>query len=143
MLIGEYRHSVDVKGRVFIPSKLREDLGEKFIVSKGIGNCLFVFGADEWATFSSRLKTLPIADKAVQDFLRMLFASACECELDKQGRALIPQRLRNHAGISDDAVIIGVMTRAEIWSGENWDKFNERQSEDFESALEKLSELGI
>lgn len=143
MLIGEYKHSVDTKGRVFVPSKFRDDLGEKFIVSKGIGNCLFVFSAEEWNNFSSKLRSLPISDTAVQNFLRMLFASACECELDKQGRTLIPQRLRDHAKISQDAVIIGLMTRAEIWSSENWDDFNNNQSTEFEETLAKLSELGI
>ena len=143
MLIGEYQHGIDTKGRVFIPAKLREDLGEKFIISKGIGNCLFVFPATEWANFSSKLRTLPIADKAAQGFLRMLFASACECELDKQGRTLIPQRLREFAGIKEEAVVIGVMSRAEIWSKENWDAYNEGQAGDFEDTLAKLTELGI
>lgn len=143
MLIGEYQHSVDDKGRLFMPSKFREDLGPKFIVTRGIGKCLFVFSPEEWSNFATKLRTLPMTDTAAQDFLRMLFASACECEPDKQGRILLPQRIRELAGIAGEAVIIGVMSRAEIWSKANWEQYNQRTSEEYEQTLAKLSALGI
>ena len=143
MLIGEYQHSVDEKGRVFMPSKLREDLGSKFIATRGIGRCLFVFSQEEWMNFSTKLRSLPMTDRSAQDFLRMLFASACECEPDKQGRILLPQRLREHAHIAGDAVIIGVMSRVEIWSKEDWAAYNEQSSKEYEDTLKQLSQLGI
>ena len=121
MLIGEYTHNIDAKGRIFMPAKFRDDLGESFIVTKGVGKCLFVFSSEEWENFAGKLKGLPISDVAAQSFTRMLFASACECEGDKQGRILLPQRLRDHIGVTKETVIIGVMTRAEICSNEVWE----------------------
>ena len=143
MLIGEYQHSVDDKGRLFMPAKFREELGAKFVASRGIGQCLFVFSNDEWAKFSANLTQAPKSNIPAQDFLRLLFASACECEPDKQGRILLPQRLREFAGIEGEAVVIGLMNRAEIWSKQNWDEFNRRSSQDFEKTLENLAALGI
>lgn len=143
MLIGEYQHSVDDKGRLFMPAKFREELGAKFVASRGIGQCLFVFSNDEWTKFSANLTQAPKSNIPAQDFLRLLFASACECEPDKQGRILLPQRLREFAGIEGEAVVIGLMNRAEIWSKQNWDEFNKRSSQDFEKTLENLAALGI
>jgi MraZ protein len=143
LLIGEYQHSVDDKGRLFMPAKFREELGAKFVASRGIGQCLFVFSNDEWTKFSANLTQAPKSNIPAQDFLRLLFASACECEPDKQGRILLPQRLREFAGIEGEAVVIGLMNRAEIWSKQNWDEFNKRSSQDFEKTLENLAALGI
>jgi MraZ protein len=143
MLIGTYTHNVDIKGRVFVPVKLREKLGERFIVTKGVGKCLFVFSISEWDNFSVKLKDLPISNAAAQSFLRMLFANACECEPDKQGRILLPQRLRQYIGLEKEAVVTGVMTRAEIWSKEGWDAYCEISDNEYEETLAKLSELGI
>lgn len=143
MLIGEYAHSLDPKGRVFIPAKFREELGEKFIVSRGIGKCLFVFAENVWLEFTVKLKTIPITDQKAQVFLRMLFASACECEPDKQGRILLPSRLREYAGLEKDMVAIGVMSRVELWSEDAWKEYNEQAGKDYEATLEKLAELGI
>lgn len=143
LLIGEYSHSLDPKGRVFMPAKFREELGEKFIVSRGIGKCLFVFEQNVWMEFAQKLKSIPITDQKAQVFLRMLFASACECEPDKQGRILLPARLRDYAGFTKEVVAIGVMSRVELWAAESWKEYNEQSSEDYESTLEKLAELGI
>lgn len=143
MLIGEYQHSIDEKGRVFMPSKLREDLGVRFIVTRGIGKCLYVFSMDEWQALSAKLKSLPLTDRSAQDFLRNFYAGACECEPDKQGRALLPQRLRDHANLTGEAVIIGVMSRVEIWSKEDWAAYNELSAKDYEETLKQLSLLGI
>ena len=143
MLIGEYSHNMDAKGRVFMPAKFREELGEKFIVSRGIGKCLFVFAQNAWTELAAKLKTVPITDQKAQVFLRMLFASACECEPDKQGRFLLPARLREYAGFDKEVVAIGVMGRVELWSAENWEAYSAASDEDYESTLEKLAELGI
>lgn len=143
MLIGEYSHNLDPKGRVFIPAKFREELGEKFIVSRGIGKCLFVFSLDAWMEYASKLKNIPVTDVSSQTFLRMLFASACECEPDKQGRILLPQRLRDYAGMEKEVVAIGVMSRVELWAKDEWESYNAGALEGYEKTLSKLAELGI
>lgn len=143
MLIGEYSHNLDPKGRVFMPAKFREELGEKFIASRGIGQCLFVFSEESWSEFTGKLKNIPITDQKAQVFLRMLFASATECEPDKQGRILLPARLRDYAGMEKEVVAIGVMSRVELWSKEVWEKYNADASGDYEETLAKLAELGI
>jgi len=143
MLIGEYSHSLDTKGRVFMPAKFREELGNKIIVSRGIGKCLFGFSEEVWMEFAQKLKNVPVTDQKSQVFLRMLFASACECEPDKQGRINIPQRLRAYAGLENEAVLIGVMSRVEIWAPDVWEEYNAEALDDYEATLEKLAELGI
>lgn len=143
MLIGEYQHGIDAKGRVFMPAKFREELGENFLVTKGIGKCLFVFSLEEWNKFADKLKLIPMTDTSSQSFIRMLFASACECEPDKQGRILLPQRLRDFCELTEEAVVIGVGSRVEVWSAQNWQKYNEGAYEDYEATLAKLAQLGI
>jgi MraZ protein len=143
MLIGTYNHNLDAKGRVFMPAKLREGLGEHFIVTKGVGRCLFVFSLEEWERFSEKLKNVPISNVAAQNFLRMFFANACECESDKQGRILIPQRLREYIAAEKEAVITGVMNRVEIWAKEGWEAYSERSDSEYEETLAQLAELGI
>jgi MraZ protein len=120
MLIGEYEHSVDVKGRLIMPSKIRDEIGYKFIVTKGLDGCLFVFPINEWQAFQEKLKALPISDKNARDFTRFFFAGAIECEMDKQGRFLISSNLREFAGIDKDVITIGMNSRLEIWSKEKW-----------------------
>ncbi len=143
MLIGEYSHSMDAKGRVFIPAKFREELGENFIVTRGTEECLFVFSPEAWKEFAGKLQHIPVTDVESQKFLRLQFASATDCTPDKQGRILLPARLREHAKLNKDVVAIGVMSRVELWSKENWEKYNSYGSEEYEMALKKLSELGI
>lgn len=126
-----------------MPAKLREKLGDTFLVTKGIGKCLFVFSEEEWAAFADKLKIAPVTDVAAQSFLRMLFANACECEPDKQGRILLPQNLRNHIEAEKELVVIGVGRRAEIWSRNGWDEYNDVTYRDYEQTLAKLAELGI
>ncbi len=143
MLISTYTHSMDAKGRVFMPAKFREELGESFIVSQGIGKCLFVFSQDAWMEFAAKLKSVPITDRKAQQITRLLFASACECAPDKQGRILLPQRLREFAEMTDEVVANGAMTRVELWSKKSWDEYCESAQADYEEALEKLAEFGI
>ncbi|MEI6101055.1 MAG: division/cell wall cluster transcriptional repressor MraZ [Eubacteriales bacterium] len=143
MLIGEYQHGIDAKGRVFMPAKFREELGENFLITKGIGKCLFVFSLEEWNRFADKLKLIPTTDISSQTFIRMFFAGACECEPDKQGRILLPQRLRDFCELTEEAVVIGVGSRVEVWSAQNWQKYNEGAYEDYEATLAKLAQLGI
>ena len=123
MLIGEYEHTLDVKGRLIMPAKLRIDMGEKFIVTKGLDGCLFAFSQNEWLNFETKLKSLPLSDKNARNFVRFFLSGATECELDKQGRFLIPNNLRMAASLEKEAVIIGVGTRLEIWNKERFEKF--------------------
>ena len=105
----EYQHTADSKGRVIMPVKFREALGDKFVLTKGLDSCLFVYPNDEWSNFEKKLRSLPLTSKDARAFIRFFFAGACECELDKQGRILIPGNLREYAGLRR-TVIIGVST---------------------------------
>ena len=142
MFIGEYEHSVDAKGRVIMPAKLREDIGEKFILTKGLDGCLFAYSQTEWENFEEKLKTLPLTNKNARDFVRFFLSGAIECEIDKQGRFLIPGNLRNYAKLDKEIVIIGVGTRIEIWNKEEWLQSGENISADeIAENMDKL--LGI
>lgn len=143
MFKGTYQHTIDEKGRVRVPTKFRDDLGESFTVTRGIGQCLFVFPDNEWNSFVDKLRELPLSDKNAQAFLRLLLASACDCAVDKQGRILLPSHLREHAKLESEVVIIGAAARAEIWSKEIWDNYNEISNEEFENNLAQLASFGI
>ena len=143
MLLGEYRHNVDAKGRVSVPSKFRGDLGQSFVVTKGLDNCLFMYSKTEWETFEEKLKTLPLTNNDARSFMRFFFAGATECEVDKQGRINIPQVLREYAGIKKDVVIVGVATRAEIWDSKNWEKYTSSDSLNVSKIASQMSNLGI
>jgi MraZ protein len=143
MFIGEYNHSLDPKNRLIIPAKFREQLGEAFVMTKGLDNCLFVYSINEWRVVEEKLKTLPMTNKDARAFVRFFFAGASECEIDKQGRTLVPSNLKEYAIIDKDVVIIGVSTRIEIWSLEEWNKFNNDADISYEDVAEKMSQLGI
>ena len=141
MLIGEYEHSLDAKGRLIMPAKLRDDMGEKFILTTGLDGCLFGFSMSEWEKFEDKLKALPITNKNARNFVRFFLSGATECEIDKQGRFLIPSNLRTAAGLEKEAVIIGVGTRLEIWNKATWEKCDENISAD--EIAENMTMLGI
>ena len=122
MLIGEYEHSLDAKGRLIMPAKLREDMGEKFILTTGLDGCLFGFSMSEWEKFEDKLKALPITNKNARNFVRFFLSGATECELDKQGRFLIAGKLREVAKLDKDVTIIGAGTRIEIWDKAKWEE---------------------
>ena len=143
MLIGEYEHSLDVKGRLIMPAKLREDMGEKFIITKGLDGCLFGFSQNEWLSFEEKLKTLPLTNKNARDFVRFFLSGATECEIDKQGRFLIASNLREYANMEKDVVIIGVGTRLEIWNREKWKTYNSDENISADEIAENMTMLGI
>ena len=143
MLIGEYEHSLDVKGRLIMPVKLRNDIGEKFIITKGLDGCLFVFSQTEWSNFESKLKELPLTNKNARDFVRFFLSGATECEIDKQGRFLIVNNLRTYANIEKEVIIIGVGTRIEIWNKETWKKYNSSENISADDIAENMTMLGI
>ena len=139
MLTGQYTHSIDAKGRVNFPAKLREELGERFIITRGLDNCLFVYSVDEWDQLAAKLHELPISKSAPLN--RFFCAGAAEAEPDKQGRVLLPAHLREYAGLDRDVTIAGVSNRAEIWDSERWEKQNEQLTA--ESIATAMDELGF
>ena len=141
MFMGEYNHTIDAKGRLIIPSKFREILGDAFVVTKGLDGCLFVYDNEEWKRFEEKLRSLPITNKEARQFVRFFLAGATEAEVDKQGRILIPNVLREFAEITKDVVLVGVGSRIEIWSRE---RFEETASfEDMDEIAEHMAELGF
>lgn len=142
-MLGEFLHTVDPKGRVILPSKFREELGEKFIVTKGFDKCLFVYSEAEWSELEAKLRKLPISNKDARAFVRFFFAGAAECEADKQGRILIPQNLRAYAVLDKDIYIIGAATRAEIWDKVTWENYNLNENLDPDSIAEKMEMFNI
>ena len=142
MFIGEYRHSLDDKCRVTIPSKYREKLGNLFVLTKGLDGCLFIYALNEWNLFEQKLKNLPLTNTNARKLVRFFLSGAVECTFDKQGRILIPQNLRVYSQIERDIVFIGMSSRIEVWSVEKWDAYNEK-SLDAELLAEQMEELGI
>lgn len=142
MFIGEHQHALDAKNRMIVPSKFREGLGNVFVMTKGLDGCLYCYPMEEWKRLEEKLKTLPLTSKDARAFVRFFFSGAAEIEIDKQGRALLPQNLIEYASVVKDIVSIGVSTRIEIWSKEKWLNYND-QNIDFDEIAEKMSELGI
>lgn len=142
MFMGEYSHALDAKNRMIVPSKLREELGVKFVITKGLDGCLYAYPIEEWKLLEEKLKKLPLTNKNARSFVRFFFSGATEIEIDKQGRGLIPQNLKEYAAIEKEIVSIGVLTRVEIWSKEKWQEYNDSNI-DYESIAENMNDLGI
>ena len=141
MFMGEYNHTIDAKGRLIIPSKFRETLGEEFVVTKGLDGCLFVYDNNEWKAFEEKLKSLPLTNKDARQFVRFFLAGAAMVQVDKQGRILVPAVLREFAGLEKDVVLVGVASRVEIWSQERWE--SAISYDDMEEIAEHMAELGL
>lgn len=120
MFMGEYNHTIDAKGRLIIPAKFRELLGTEFILTRGLDGCLFIYPVDEWKAFEQKLRALPLTNKNARTFSRFFVAGAAMCELDRQGRVLVPQTLREFAGLEKDVVLTGNLDRIEVWSKDKW-----------------------
>lgn len=143
MFMGEYNHTIDVKGRLIIPSKFRESLGDSFVVTKGLDGCLFAYDNQGWSAFEEKLKGLPLSRKDNRQFARFFLAGAAEVEVDKQGRILLPANLREFAGLEKDVVLAGVASRIEIWSRSRWDGLQQEEEDSMEDIAERMSELGL
>jgi MraZ protein len=143
MLIGEYEHSLDSKGRMILPAKIREDLGDKFIITKGLDGCLFGFSENEWKNFEEKLKQLPLTNKNARDFVRFFLSGAVVAETDKQGRFLIPSNLREYATLDKETVVTGVGTRIEIWEKNKWKKYNSTENISAEQLADNMASLGV
>ncbi len=143
MFMGEFRHSLDDKGRLFIPARMREQLGSRFVITKGLDRCLFLYSGREWEGVEEKLGQLPLTSGEARAFARFFFSGASECEPDKQGRILVPQVLREYANLSKDAVIVGVATRVEIWPQEGWEHYAGEAQASPEELAENLGRLGL
>lgn len=141
MFMGEYNHTIDAKGRLIVPSKFREALGDEFVVTKGLDGCLFVYDNNEWTVFEEKLKSLPLTNKEARQFVRFFLAGAASVEVDKQGRILVPSNLREFAKLSKDVVLVGVASRIEIWSKEIWE--SNAAFEDMDEIAEHMADLGL
>jgi len=141
MFMGEYNHTVDEKGRLIIPAKYREELGNEFVVTKGLDGCLFAYGLSEWQVLEEKLRALPLTNKDARAFARFMLAGAASVEIDKQGRILLPQVLRNFAKIEKEVVLIGVASRFEIWNKTKWEENS--IDDNVEELAEKMENLGI
>lgn len=143
MLLGEYKHSLDTKGRVAIPAKFRKKISKGAIITRGLDKCLFVFSMDEWQKLADKLISLPIAQSNSRAFARLMLAGATDVKLDSQGRVLLPDYLREYADLKDKVVVSGLYNRMEIWDVKKWDKYKKATESSSEEIAEKLSELGI
>jgi MraZ protein len=143
MLLGEYKHSIDDKGRLAIPAKFRAKVERGAIITRGLDKCLFVFTMSEWEKLAEKLVALPLAQANSRAFSRLMLSGAADVELDSQGRILIPEPLREYAGLSKNSVIAGVYNRMEIWNAETWNEYKKKTESSSEEIAEKLGELGI
>ncbi len=141
MFMGEYNHTIDAKGRLIIPSKFRELLGEESVMTKGLDGCLFIFPMNEWEAFEKKLRALPLTNKDARTFSRFFVSGAAVCELDKQGRILVPQTLREFAGLDKDVVLTGNLERIEVWSKEKWSENS--NYDDMDAIAEGMKDIGI
>ncbi|MCD8124542.1 MAG: division/cell wall cluster transcriptional repressor MraZ [Lachnospiraceae bacterium] len=141
MFMGEYNHSIDAKGRLIMPARFREQLGESFVVTQGLDGCLFVYANEEWKLFEEKLKQLPLTNASARKFSRYFLAGAIQCEVDKQGRILLPAKLRAAAGLEKDVVLAGVGERIEIWDKQRWEENS--TYDDMDIIAENMEGLGI
>ena len=138
MLSGEYRHSIDLKGRVIIPSKIRDEMGGKIVITRGLDGCLFGYSEKTWNSILEKLNTLPFTKRDARNFTRFMTSGAITLEFDRQGRVNIPSYLNEYANLSKDVVIIGVINRIEIWSKDNWESFMNNNIESLSDISENL-----
>ncbi|MDL2258202.1 division/cell wall cluster transcriptional repressor MraZ [Eubacteriales bacterium OttesenSCG-928-K08] len=148
MLLGTTNHGIDAKGRIIIPAKWRDDLGEVIVITLGLINngdarCLFAMSVDQWMQFSAKFTSLSETNTAGQNIRRLLFMNASDCEMDKQGRILIPQKLRDYAGIKNETSLVGMQTRVEIWDSETLDRISGSIQDNYNEFWATLAEQGI
>ncbi|MDP2638920.1 MAG: division/cell wall cluster transcriptional repressor MraZ [Candidatus Azambacteria bacterium] len=143
MLLGEFKHNLDVKNRLTIPSKLRLELGEKPVLTRGLDNCLFIYPHRDWQIFMEKMDNLPLSQKKARDFKRFMLSGASEIEIDEAGRVLIPDSLKKYSGIEKSVVIIGVQDRVELWDEIIWDKYIAESEKLSGDIAEGLDQFGI
>lgn len=143
MFVGEYQHTIDQKGRVIIPAKFREGLGDHFMITRGLDQCIFVYPLEEWRQIEAKLKSLPFTRADARAFTRFFFSGAMECELDKQGRVTLPANLREYARLTKECVLIGVSNRVEIWSKAVWEEYYLQSEASFNEIAEKIVDFDL
>ena len=141
MLIGEYHQNLDAKGRINVPAKFREDLGESFVVSKGLDNCVYIYPKEEWKRFEQELCSVQPTQRRMLH--RFFFSGAEECSTDSQGRVVIPPKIREYAGLTKEIVVIGVSDKAEIWDRGRWEEYMANPAFDAEEIAKVMENLGI
>lgn len=142
MFVGQYSHNVDTKGRLAVPVKFRPLL-QKAVVTKGLDNCLFLYPKKEWEKIASKLAALPVSKSKARAFARLMLAGAMEVEFDKQGRIVLPEYLREFAGLKKNTIIAGLYDRLEIWDESTWDKYKNETEKDAGDIAEALDDLGV
>lgn len=143
MLMGEYKNSIDAKSRLIVPAKFRDELGFKCILTKGLDNCLYIYPMTEWIKFQEKLATLPVSDAKARAFVRYFYASAVECEIDKQGRMTIPPSLKEYANIEKELVTLGVLSKVEVWSRQEWENSENGENLQPKEFAEQMEAYGI
>lgn len=143
MFIGEYTHTVDEKKRISLPSKFRKELGSKVVVTRGLDNCLFLFPHKTWAAIAEETAKLGLMQLDSRGFTRFMFSGASEIEVDSMGRILIPDFLRDFAGVKQSVIFAGVHNRIEIWNEKRWDMYKKKIEAQAEEMAEKLSSIGL
>lgn len=141
MFMGEYSHTIDTKGRLIVPAKFREQLGEQFVVTKGVDGCLYVYSKEEWARIEEKFREINLTSKNARKFMRFFFAGAAACEVDKQGRILIPSVLREFAALEKDVVLVGVFSKIEIWDKDRYEGAS--TYDDMDEIVEHMAEIGL
>lgn len=143
MFIGEYSHSIDPKKRLAVPSKFRADLKNKVVITRGLDKCLFVYPMKVWQEIAGKLGTLPVGEAATRSFIRLQLAGAADVELDKQGRVLIPDYLKQYAGLNKNVVIAGIYNRLEVWDDKKWKLYKNKAEKNTDEIAEQLGKLGV
>lgn len=141
MFMGEFHHTIDSKGRLIIPSKFRQEIGESFVVTRGMDGCLFGYPMDQWNKLEAQLDKLPLTKKDARAFTRFFYSAATEVEFDKQGRINLSAPLIKFSKLQKNCVVVGVSDRIEIWDEDNWTKFSEQAEENFEEISEKMTDF--
>lgn len=142
MLIGEFSYTLDPKKRLAIPAKLRKEIGAKAVITRGLDSCLFIYPQKEWQALADKLNNLPLGQGATRSFARLMFSGAQEVDLDGLGRVLIPDYLKNYAGLKKEIVIVGVYNRLEVWDKEHWQAYQKEAERGVGNIAEKLGSLG-
>ena len=143
MFIGEYSHSVDPKKRLALPAKFRGELGNRVVVTRGLDRCLFVYPMKVWEEIASKLGNLPVGESGTRSFIRLMLSGAVDTELDSQGRVLLPEYLKNDAGLKKEVTIVGIYNRLEIWDEDAWKKYKQNAEKNTGKIAEELGKLGV
>ncbi len=143
MFIGEYSHSIDPKKRLAVPSKFRSELKNKVVVTRGLDKCLFIYPMEVWSELANKLGTLPVGESGTRSFIRLMLAGAVDVEVDKQGRVLIPDYLKEYAGLNRNVIIAGIYNRLEIWDEKKWKIYKKSAEKNTDEIAEQLGKLGV